>query len=181
MLLTVGLPVALSQGAPNPGAEGEVEISFVFGAAEGVAPSFQTAVWLEDEQGKYVKSLFVSEYLAYGGFNDPTICPAWTKVANWAQASEADYDAVSRPTPPIGSHTLRVSCREKGVPAGAYQYCIQVHIIEGYNILYRGKIQIGGSDVEDVPTPSYVPDKHPSADSVVSSVKVRYTSSVRAS
>ncbi len=154
---------------------GTIEVSFVFGSPEGVQPSYQTALWLQDAKGQYIKSLFVSEYLAYGGFNDPTICPDWIKVANWDKATEADYEAVSRPTPPVGQNTLNINLQGKGIVAGRYEYLLEVHLVEKFNILCRGQIDIGNQASESKPEITYSPEKHPAAESVISSVLIKYS------
>ena len=52
----------------------------------GEDPSYQTTIWLEDDNGKLLKILFVSDYLSYGGFVHPMICPTWAKQADWENA-----------------------------------------------------------------------------------------------
>lgn len=178
--LTCQAQTAVSQTSESgPGetiseAAGKIEVAFVFGSPEGFQPSYQTALWLQDTKGQYVKSLFVSEYLAYGGFNDPTICPDWIKVANWDKATEADYDAVSRPTPPVGENALSINLKDKGIPPGTYEYLLEVHLVEKFNILCKGQIEIGNQAAESKPEVSYLPDKYPEAEGVVSSVAVKY-------
>ena len=125
---------------PAPGA---LEVSFLFNKAEGVVPSYQIAIWLETETGEYVKTLFVSEYLSGGGFGHGDVCPDWVKQANWEKAEESEFDAVTRPTPPMGARTLKFDCRKRGIAPGTYRFCVQAHIVEKYNILYRGTIVVG--------------------------------------
>jgi hypothetical protein len=155
-------------------ADGTLQVSYTFAMAQGLEPSYQIAVWLEKEDGRFVKSLFLSEYLAYGGFNDPTICPDWSRIAGWDKATEAEYDAVSRPTPPIGSHTLTVDCKAREIEPGTYVYGVEAHIVENFNILYKGRITIGGAAAEDTAAANYIPRKHESAADVINSVSARY-------
>ena len=155
-------------------ADGTLQISYAFSTAQGLEPSYQIAIWLEKEDGQFVKTLFISEYLAYGGFSDPTICPEWSRIAGWDKATEAEYDAVSKPTPPIGSNTLKVDCRARGIEPGPYVYCAEVHIVENFNILYKGKITIGGAVAEDTAVATYIPQKHESAPDVIHSVSAKY-------
>jgi len=161
-------------GLATDPADGTLQISYAFSTAEGLEPSYQVALWLEREDGQFVKTLFISEYLAYGGFTDPTICPEWSKVAGWDKATEAEYDAVSKPTPPIGSNTLKVDCKARGIEPGTYVYCAEVHIVENFNILYKGKLAIGGAAAEDTAVPTYIPKKHESAATVIHSVSAKY-------
>lgn len=155
-------------------ATGTLQISYAFATAQGLEPSYQIAIWLEKEDGQFVKSLFISEYLAYGGFNDPTICPEWSKIAGWDKATETEYDAVSKPTPPIGSNALKIDCKARGILPGTYVYCVEVHIVENFNILYRGKIAIGGAAAEDTAVPTYIPSKKEEAANVIHSVSAKY-------
>ncbi len=170
IFLTSGSVVAV---AADP-VEGTLQISYAFSTAQGLEPSYQIAIWLEKEDGQFVKSLFISEYLAYGGFSDPTICPEWSKIAGWDKATQAEYDAVSKPTPPIGSNTLKVDCKARGIAPGTYVYCVEVHIVESFNILYKGKIAIGEAAAEDTAVATYVPSKHESAGNVIHSVSAKY-------
>jgi len=161
-------------GIASDPADGTLQISYAFSTAQGLEPSYQIAIWLEDEDGHFVRSLFISEYLAYGGFSDPTICPDWSKIAGWDKATEAEYDAVSKPTPPIGANTLKVDCKARGIVPGRYIYCVEAHIIENFNILYKGKIAIGETAAEDIAVASYIPSKHESAANVIHSVSAKY-------
>ena len=87
-----GVPsVIASQGEP---AGGTIEVSFLFLKAEGAVPSYQTAIWLENEEGRYFKTLFLSEYLSLGGFNHEYVCPDWVKQADWEKIL---LDTVSKP------------------------------------------------------------------------------------
>lgn len=155
---------------------GKLEITFTFNKAENenIEPSYQLAVWLEDEKGKYVETLQLADYLSYGGYNDTTICPAWLKHTNWDTVSMAKTDAVTRATPPVGLDTLLFDINlEKYIP-GTYQYCIQAHIIENYNIQYIGKIKIGKQPDESTATANYTPRPYKGAESVLADVKATY-------
>ena len=59
----------------------KLEIAFQFNPSEdrNVEPSYQLAVWLEDPEAAYIKTLFVSDYLSIGGYNDSSICPEWSR------------------------------------------------------------------------------------------------------
>ena len=165
------LPAIAIQGEP---AGGTLEISFLYMKAEGAVPSYQTAVWLESEDGRYIKTLFLSEYLSLAGFNHEYVCPDWVRQAHWDKVEESEFDAVTRPTPPIGSSTLRFDCRERGIPPGSYRLCIQAHIVEKYNILYRSGIVVGPDLSEGMPEVFHSPAKHPVASDVLSGVRMRY-------
>jgi hypothetical protein len=155
-------------------AAGTLEVTFAFNKAEGVVPSYQIAVWLETADGKLVKTLYVSEYLSGGGFNLEDVCPAWVKLADWDKAEESEFDAVTRPTPPVGTNTLKFDCKERKISAGDYRLCVQAHIVENYNILYKTAITVGRGPAEAAGEAFYSPRKHPAASEVLSGVRIRF-------
>jgi len=155
-------------------AQGTLEISFLFNNAQGVVPSYQLAIWLEDLQGKYVKTLFVSNWLAGAGIGLDVVCPDWVRQANWDKVEEEEFDATTRPTPPIGSNTLKFNCPERKIAAGSYRFSVQAHIVENYNILYRGTILIGKDSSEGVGEAFFSPKRHPMASDILNGVRARY-------
>jgi len=165
---------ALVSGCGIPSARRTLEISYEIGEAALLQPSYQTAIWLEDEKNRYVKSFFVSQYLSYCGSGYTTICPDWIGVANWDSVSEAELDAVTGATPRPGTQRLVVDCRERGIPPGSYQYCVQTHITEGNNILYRGKIDIGKTESRNVAEVTYSPGVPAGARGVLGKVEALY-------
>jgi hypothetical protein len=146
----------------------------MFNKAEGVVPSYQIAIWLEDEAGKLARTLFVSEYLALAGTSLETVCPDWVRQSNWDKVEDAEFDAVTRPTPLVGSNTLKFDCRQRKIAAGSYRFCVQAHIAEEYNILYRGKILVGEDRSEGTTEAFYSPKKHPKAGDILYDVRARY-------
>lgn len=155
-------------------AEGFLEISYQFNQPQEFQPSFQTVIWLEDQDGKYLRSLLVSEYLAFDAYDQPEICSTWSKVADWENVPEAEFDAITMPTPDIGANVFKVDCAKEKLTPGVYHYGIEVHIADDYNVMYRGKITIGKKDVENLPKISYNPDKLEGAENIISDVKARY-------
>ena len=67
---------------------GFLEITYELNEITEMEPSYQIAVWLEDENHAYVRSLFVSEYLSYGGYNLKEICSDWNKKVDWETVAE---------------------------------------------------------------------------------------------
>lgn len=164
---------------PTDGSLGRLEISFTLTGANDLGlefePSYQTVVWLEDEAGVYVKTLLVSEYLSYGGYEEPEICPRWSRSSDWGNVSETLFDSVTQATPPVGANRIAVDCSDEKLEAGVYHYCVQTHIMEEDNILFRGRIEIGGAATESRAAASRSPDKHPAARNLLCDVNARYT------
>ncbi len=141
--LSVFALLLLIHCAPKEPSLGRLDVSFQFNKPESdVEPSYQLAVWLEDVDENYIKTLFLSEYLSYGGYNDTTICPNWNSKADWANAPMHDYDAVTRATPPIGENLLEFDLDTLNIQPGEYLCCVQAHLIEDYNITFKSKIKL---------------------------------------
>jgi len=160
-------------GSSGP-SDGFIEISYELGQTPGVAPSYQTVVWLEDANGAYLKSVLVSEYLAYGGHRKPKICSTWSRISNWGSVSRSEFDAVTAATPDIGQNTVIINCKEQNLSPGVYYYCVQTHIVGDYDILYRGRIEIGKKNMDSVAKVEYIPGKCEGAENALGNVKAKY-------
>ena len=159
--------------APKKSPMNVLQVSFQFSRATGdVEPSYQTAIWLEDEEG-YVKTLLLSEYLSYGGYNDSTICPSWNSKADWGNAPMDAYDAVTRATPPLGDHLYLFDLDTLNVEPGEYWCCLQTHIIEDYNILFKNKIKTTEPSEEVQSDAVFIPSAYPGAEQVLTHVMAR--------
>jgi len=159
--------------APQKKSLGILQVSFQFNKAKSdVDPSYQIAIWLEDSAENYVKTLFLSEYLSYGGYNDSTICPNWNSKAAWDKAPMDEYDAVTHPTPPVGDNMFEFGLDSLGIESGDYFCCVQAHLIENYNILYKNKINLNrvGATSGDA---EYEPSVYEGAEAVLTNVTAR--------
>jgi len=150
----------------------ELEFTFHVNNKIGIQPSYQMAIWLEKPDGTYIKTLYISDYVSFGGFNHKEICPEWNIKSNWAQVSSDVVDAVTGATPMTGDLTLSFKCQKKQIPPGPYKYFIEVHLLEDYNELYSGEILIGKEDTESTPEVKYIPKKHSKAGDILSDIIV---------
>lgn len=155
-------------------AKGYIKLGYDFNAPKKMEPSFQTAVWLENNTGHYIKSLMVTEYLSMGGYHSGLICPDWIKVVQWDSVSDEECDAVTTATPPAGSHYMVFDCvKEKLIP-GKYKLCMQTHIEGKYNILFCGLIEIGKDTTKAVLQKTYFPAPLAGAENILDNVIVTY-------
>jgi hypothetical protein len=153
---------------------GKLQISYL--VSSSVEGSRFTAIWLENEGGELVKTIFVSSELAQGAFTvEGDICPDWIKKSHWEKASQAEVDAVSGPTPAVGSGSISIDLRKFGILPGVYSLCMQVHVEENYNILYKGKIDLSQKPAEFQPEVFYSPSKYKGAEDLVHNVRVKFT------
>ena len=153
---------------------GTVEVYFTLNEVEGVVPSYQTVVWLEDEGGAIVHSALVSEYLSMGGNNKEGVCSSWSGKSGWSKKKQKEVMAVTRATPKAGATVVKVDCGKAGLEDGRYRYFVEVHIVKDYNVVYSGEIVVGAEDDWDVAKVKHVPKKHDKGSGLVSDVRARY-------
>lgn len=118
-----------------------ITVSYQMKDVKENTPSYQLSVWLEKPDGTFVKTLFVSEYLAYGGYLEYGVCPSWSKKAHWNNVTQEEFDAVTGATPKPGDVKLKIELSPDRVPDGEYRLYIQVHLTGDLNDTYRGKVK----------------------------------------
>lgn len=138
LILSIGFFGLVFQGC-KVSRERTVEVSFILNELEDYSRSDQLVIWIEKPDGTFVKTLFVSEYLSYGGYNDPDICPEWSLNTDWLSVSQEEFDAVTGATPSIGPVNMQFSITKEQLPKGEYIIFVAVHLIEDYNEIYEKK------------------------------------------
>jgi hypothetical protein len=123
-----------------------VEVSFLYTRQSGMA-SNQYAVWIEDESGAVVKTLYATRYTAKGGWKvrEQSI-PQWVKKANVASMSASEVDAFSSATPRAGMVTYTWDGTDKSgqkVPVGEYRVFLEASLRWGGRVVYSAVV--GGS------------------------------------
>jgi len=112
--------------------------------------SNQIALWIEDEDGNCLKSLYATRFGADGGFKRrPDTLSEWVRVSDWENASSAEVDAVSGATQAAGTQTVVWDLTDRqGVPvaAGTYLYKIEGNISGANRVVWQGRIDVGGSE-----------------------------------
>jgi hypothetical protein len=139
-----------------------------------IEPTYHTAIWLESKAGKLVKTLFVSTELSKNEYKLGNMCPDWVKQAQWAKAEKSAVDAVTGPTPNVGGGTMAFDLTQLGIAPGTYRFCFQVHIIDKYNILFRGTITVGSSAQNPKIEVLYSPSKPVGSEDLIRDVDVHY-------
>jgi hypothetical protein len=167
--------LAPPQESPPRPRVGTLEVSFLYmPPSSGVEPTYHTAMWIEDAKGNPVKTLYVSQELSSWEYRMGEACPDWIKQAHWEKAPRAEVDAVTAPTPSVGSETKVFDLAKLGVLSGSYQFKFQVHITEQHNVLHRGALTVG-PDTQAVKLEVVVgPGKMSVTDQFVRDVEVRY-------
>lgn len=160
-------------------AQGAVSISFDLERIGAIA-SNQYAVWIEDSNGKYIRTLSATRFAATGGLaKRPATLPNWAAASSWENNPPADLDAVSTPTPGTGTVTVVWDCKDsKGqtVPAGTYTYKIEGNNFWANGFIWTGTIVVGRGANSSAATVQYLPDKDKATEKgmLITNVKAEY-------
>jgi hypothetical protein len=138
LVAAAGLSGCDGQGVPAPGIGEEpstnergdlpsakapdtdkLTVSFDYEKQSGNS-SNQFAVWLEDENGNFLSTLFVTEYIPQGGWEKRPGIPVWVEAAGLKKMSRKDIDAVSGATPKSGPLTYSYRGELKGPSGSVY-------------------------------------------------------------
>lgn len=127
-----------------------LEISFPYVKQKGYATN-QFAVWIENESGEYIKTIFVTKFTATKGYEKrKDAIPTWVEKSNISDGSTREIDAVTGSTPKKSAYLVYVwDCKDKDgneVPKGVYNYYVEGTVKWESRILYSGKIEVGGTD-----------------------------------
>jgi hypothetical protein len=142
-------PEAPGEAAAEP-ATGEVTVSFDYKRQSGSA-SNQFAIWIEDMDGGYVKTLYATRYTANGGYERrPDSIPIWVK--------KSGVDAVTSATPREGplSYAWDLTDKDGGtVPKGEYKVFVEGTLRWKNQVLYSGVIDLAGEAAAIDLTPEF--------------------------
>ena len=129
-----------------------LEVSFNYQRQAGPG-SNQYAVWIENEKGEVVKTLFVTSYTtkgrARGGEQakrgyivQPTCVPIWVKTVKANEKTDQQLDAITGATPQTGgtqTFTWDFTNQEgKAVPQGMYKVVVEATLFFESDIIYSG-------------------------------------------
>ena len=147
MLLSV---VAVAQNSKK--ASKTLEVSFNY-QKQGGPGSNQYAIWIENEKGEFVKTLFVTSYTSKGRSRGgekaqrgyivrPTCVPVWVKTSKAEEKTDQQLDAVTGATPQnSGTQTFTWDFTDeqgKAVPQGTYKIKVEATLYFDSDILYTG-------------------------------------------
>ena len=132
-----------------------VAVSFDF-AKQGGYASNQFAVWIEDASGTPVKTLFVTNFTAKGGYQKrPDAIPLWVERS---AAGTGVPDGVSGATPKSGSVRYVWDLTDQSgarVPDGTYTFHVEGTLRWKNQVLYTGEIALDGNATTAEATAEY--------------------------
>ena len=139
----VGLALASDFSAAS---EPVAELSFTFTRQTG-SGSNQFAVWIENDRGAYVTTLYATAFTANGGWQRrATSLPLWVKKSGISTTENFSADAFTGATPGSGSLTYTwdgTDSRGVALPAGRYVIYLEATLRGDNQVVYRVPIQTG--------------------------------------
>jgi hypothetical protein len=145
-ILLLLVTVFACTGAQEKTAKAAAELSFTYTRLSGSA-SNQFAVWVEDAQGKFIKTLYATKYTATGGWKRrETSIPIWVKKSGLANLTSAQVDAITGATPKTGTLVYiwdGTDSSGKAVSTGDYVLFLEGTLRWENQVLYRAPISLG--------------------------------------
>ena len=125
-----------------------VEVRFDYARQTKMA-SNQFAVWIEDAQGRYIKTLYATKYTAAGGWKrrEQSI-PLWVRQSNLAEMSATQIDAISGPTPRSGALSYTwdgTDSTGRPLPNGEYRVLVEASLYQENRVLYTATVRLGAN------------------------------------
>jgi hypothetical protein len=142
----------MAQSSKKAAKASTLEVSFNYQRQAGPG-SNQYAVWIENENGEFVKTLFVTSYTAKGRARGgeqpkrgyivrPACVPTWVKNSKAEEKTDVQLDAVTGATPQSGgiqTFTWDFTDEQgKAVPQGTYKVKVEATLIFDSDIVYTG-------------------------------------------
>jgi hypothetical protein len=125
--------------------QGDLEISLNYKQVAGIA-SNQYAVWIEDGDGKFIRTLFATSFTAGGGWEDrPESLMTWVERSGLSSGNAQEIDAYSGATPESGKQIYTWDCKDESgqaVPAGEYHFFVEGTIYWENAVLFEGVIDL---------------------------------------
>lgn len=167
--------------ATNTINDAKLTVQLTFNRA-GTMAANQYAVWIENANHELVKTLYVSDFTANGGYRRRSeSLPTWVAKANPAKMEAAQIDAISSATPQSGVQNYSWNGTdengEKIVP-GEYHLFVEGTLYWTSSVLFSGAFTWGGAPCSIVITPSYTePDNETNKD-MITQVAAEYTAGI---
>jgi hypothetical protein len=187
-VLALALLAGCSKAVPVRAPEhknGLLTISLAYQKQTGYA-SNQFAVWVEDDHGAFVKTLYATRFTASGGYKTrPDAIPTW--VERSGLADKTNIDAFSGATPKSGQLQFGWDLTDENgerVPDGTYRYFVEGSLRWENRVLYSGEIALSAEPATSAAEAQYTYEASSDAaaltddapeNGMISSVSAQYT------
>ncbi|MBN1891828.1 MAG: DUF2271 domain-containing protein [Clostridiales bacterium] len=149
--------------------QGELEITLNYKHIDDIA-SNQYAVWIEDSNGKVIRTLFVTSFTAEGGweYREDSLT-VWVERSGMGGEDAPDIDAFSGATPQSGKQSYVWDCKDEDgqpIPAGEYRFFVDATIYWKDAALFEGTIELGGEEATAAAEPTFTNDEAKASDMI---------------
>ena len=153
--MLLAIPV---MGQSKKGQGKSLEVSFNYQKQAGPG-SNQYAVWIENDKGEVVKTLFVTSFTTKGRARGnaqpqrgyvmrPACVPTWVKASKASEKNDQQLDAVTGATPQadgVQTFTWNFTDQQgKAVPQGNYKVFVEATLYNDSDIIYSGTFSTKG-------------------------------------
>ena len=153
--MLLAIPV---MGQSKKGQGKSLEVSFNYQKQAGPG-SNQYAVWIENDKGEVVKTLFVTSFTTKGRARGnaqpqrgyvmrPACVPTWVKASKASEKTDQQLDAVTGATPQadgVQTFTWNFTDQQgKAVPQGNYKIFVEATLYNDSDIIYSGTFSTKG-------------------------------------
>jgi len=149
-------PLTIQNGHSETGKR--LEITFSYQKQRMVASS-QYAFWIQDMDGNYIDTVYVTQWTAQGGFRyRPLSITQWVAAANPQKKDQSEIDAISGATPSSGDYKIVWDFTDRSgnpVTESQYKFFFEGTMNSEDNVIFYGIIDISNEPWEYIPTPSY--------------------------
>lgn len=132
--------------APGRRSPGKVTVSYSLDRLNRMA-SNQLAIWVEDDDGRYIDTLYVTRFTAEGGYTRrPDSLVEWVNVMRRSQFDQEEIDAFSAATQQPGRYEIvwdGIDFEGNPVPHGAYVVKLEGNIYWKNRILWECRFDVG--------------------------------------
>ena len=180
LFLIVCLCSTMCSAAASSQIVGSVEIEFDFARMPTIA-SNQVAVWIEDQNGSHVKTLYVTDFTARrrGYEKRDMSLSSWVNAADPSQMTDDQLDVVSGATPASGRQRYIWDLTDSEgtpVPSGVYTIKIEGTLYWNSSVLYTAEVDLEAPD-ENIAVQSERSDPdQPENENMLQNVKITWTS-----
>jgi len=154
-----------------------LDISFSYDKVKIIASS-QFAFWIEDMDGNYVDTLYVTQWTSQGGYRRrPTSISQWVAAAQPANMQQSEIDIISGATPSPGDYFVSWNFTDRNgnfVTGTQYRYFIEATMNFNEHVVFTGIISIDES-LSYNPTPIFNPPDT-KFHNMITNVRVAYLS-----
>lgn len=152
VIMLLAIPAVALNKKGNASKANTLEVSFNYQRQQGPG-SNQYAVWIENDKGEVVKTLFVTSFTTKGrtrgneqpmrGYvKRPACVPTWVKAAKADEQTDQQLDAVTGATPQAsGTQTFSWDFTDqsgKAVKKGTYKVFVEATLFNASTITYSG-------------------------------------------